>query len=375
MNEAEAKAILEEARRQNRLGKEPKAVSLRARQAMAKFGKAARHPLCLAALDLWACDVELSKLKKNALSTKQLLNDVERQKKQSRALLDQFYKEGKEKEVIEAAALVRNINELLPKAQNAHQLQIKLLAIYGEVRRHYDAQFKRESLAADRFKDTSAFKALPRVQRRWGALSNGARLKYSELREFGILQLLRDKKIRAESAKGGVLAEIMEAKFGGNRSLSDDEWQGRLTAREIHSRLMVSDGADVAGDKDAKEVRRNARRLGIRLDEDQRGRRWKGPRPKTQRVKKPQGRPPKPDFIGNFEAAEPFLGLNQTNTAGHALSGGDIREPVKYGNTSYGGLDSWVRSAWKDLKEIDREIRSLTLRRGGNKGLYVYQGA
>ena len=119
--------------------------SLRTRQAIARFGKAARHPLCLAALDLWALDAKSSKLKKDASSTEELLNSAERQKKQARALLDQFYKEGKQKETIEAAAVLRKINEnFLPKARKAYQAQVKLLAIFDEIRTYPAGQFKRE---------------------------------------------------------------------------------------------------------------------------------------------------------------------------------------------------------------------------------------
>jgi hypothetical protein len=42
-----------------------KANSLRAQQAIARFGKSAGHPLCLAALDLWRLDEELFALSKD----------------------------------------------------------------------------------------------------------------------------------------------------------------------------------------------------------------------------------------------------------------------------------------------------------------------
>ena len=348
--------------------------SLRTRQAIARFGKAARHPLCLAALDLWALDAKSSKLKKDASSTEELLNSAERQKKQARALLDQFYKEGKQKETIEAAAVLRKINEnFLPKARKAYQAQVKLLAIFDEIRTYPAGQFKRELLAAKRAKNTSALRALPRVQKQWKALSNGERLKYSERRELGILQMLRDKKIKAEWAKGGALAGYTEAAFGGNRPLSDEEWQGRLTAREIHSHVKATDGAGVAGDKDAKEVRRSARRMGIRLDEDQRGRKWKGPRPKNRGPKRPRGRPqvkPKLLRVGNL------AGVEEARLSRHRVNKMDSFTKRSIGEDDIkiiSQIDSYsVEQARKDIRKIDSEIRKLQLARGGRKGLYVY---
>ena len=334
--------------------------SLRTRQAIARFGKAARHPLCLAALDLWAFDAKSSRLKEDASSTEELLNSAERQKKQARALLDQFYKEGKQKEAIEADSLYHKINEHLRKARGAYQAQVKLLAMHDEIRTYPAERFERERLAAERAKNKSALRALPRVEKRWKALSNRARLKYSERRELGILQMLRNKKIKAEWAKGGALAGYTEAAFGGDRPLSDDEWQGRLTAREIHSHVKATDGAGVAGDKDAKEVRRSARRMGIRLDEDQRGRKWKAPRQATQKPKQPRGRPrTKPDIIFT-----------------HQPEGFEVEKSrTPAGEPSYGWREKNQRELKhfrKEQKKIDREIRKLTLLRGGSLGKYCY---
>jgi hypothetical protein len=56
--------------------------------------------------------------------------------------------------------------------------------------------------------------------------------------------------------KGGASDGYTEAAFGGDRALSDEAWAGRLTVREIHSRLMTAGGSRLAGDKDVKEIRR-----------------------------------------------------------------------------------------------------------------------
>ena len=65
-------------------------------------------------------------------------------------------------------------------------------------------------------------------------------------------------------------------------------------------------GVRVAGDKDAKEIRRVAKKLGIRLAEDERGRKLKWPYPPKE-PKQPLGRPrTKPDirFVSDLEAIE-----------------------------------------------------------------------
>jgi hypothetical protein len=351
--------------------------SLRTQQAVARFGNAARHSLCLVALDLWALEAERSKLTKDALAMKEFLNSTDQQKKQARALLDYFYKKGKQKETIEAAALVRKLKEHVPKVQKAYQAQVKLLAMFEKFFIYLSGRFGRELLAAERAKNTSALRALPRVQKRWKALSNGARLKYGELRELGILQMLRDKKIRAEWAKGGALPGYMEAAFGSNRPLSDDEWKGRLTAREIHSHLTATDGAGVAGDKDAKEVRRIAKRLRIRLDEDQRGRKWKGPRPKNQEPKRPRGRPrEKPELlpVNSIEEVETAVAKGSVHRVVKADSWKVIGEGYRKRKWKLTAQIDVPDAAWaqKVIRDINREIQKLMMLRGGNLGKYYY---
>lgn len=98
----------------------------------------------------------------------------------------------------------------------------------------------------------------------------------------------------------------MKAARGGDRALSDEDWQGRLTAKQIHSHIVATRGVRVAGDKDAKEIRRLARKLKVRLAEDQRGRKRK-PYMAEPEPKRPLGRPrTKPDvwFTGDVEAIQ-----------------------------------------------------------------------
>jgi hypothetical protein len=93
--------------------------------------------------------------------------------------------------------------------------------------------------------------------------------------------------------KDGAAAGYWEAATGGDRLLSDEVWQGRLTAQELRLHLEATDGACVAGDQDAKEIRRVLRKLGIRPAEDQRGRKWKplGPAKQKPKQSKRRGRP------------------------------------------------------------------------------------
>lgn len=150
-----------------------------------------------------------------------------------------------------------------------------------------------------------AFRALQRLRKRWLAIE--ADLKDGDLRKLETLNLLRKRVIEAKGAIDGVRGRYLEAARGGERPLSDEEWQGRLTAREIHSHIEATRGSRVAGDKDAKEIRRAARKLPLRLAEDQPGRKWKWPYPPKREAKQPRGRPRTgPDLIcvNDLEAIE-----------------------------------------------------------------------
>jgi hypothetical protein len=135
---------------------------------------------------------------------------------------------------------------------------------------------------------TKALKALQRTHKRWSANPNaiGVHLKEGDWRKLEILNMLQDEVIKAKWSKNGAAAGYWEVAAGGNRPLSDESWQGQLTAKEIQSRLV-----DAPGDKDAKEVRRLLKKLGFRSAKDQLGRKWKSPYLKKQKSKRPRGRP------------------------------------------------------------------------------------
>ena len=345
--------------------------SFRTQQYIALYGKSARHPVCLAAFTLWAADAALSTLEKDIGKVEKTVNSAKEQKKQARVMLDQFYKRGMQKEAIQAAALVRKIGDLLTKMQTHYEAGVNLRSMLRESLPVLVAPFKREYGAAIRTGNIQALRALPRVQKRWNekkvCLGNSAR------RTLEILKMLRDKVVAAAWAKGEARAGYLEAFRGGSRPLSDEVWQGRLTVREIYSRLMTVGGASLAGDKDGKEIRRTMRRLGIRPAEEQRGRKWQPPLPQKQEPKRPRGSPgTKPEIIrtGNLDNVQRASLDHRVNTTGYVLK--KEYGKINPGNTSYGGLSSLVTSARKILKSIDRKIAKLQLLRGGRKGKFVY---
>ena len=139
------------------------------------------------------------------------------------------------------------------------------------------ALFKCEYKRVIRTGDAKACRALQRLRKRW--IANEASLKAGDLRKLEMLNMLRDQVIKAKWTTGEATSGsgYWEALRGGDRPLSDEAWQGRLTAREIHSRLA---DAGVLVDQELErgqlhEIRRLARKLGIRLAEDQRGRKRK----------------------------------------------------------------------------------------------------
>jgi hypothetical protein len=96
------------------LVKNTKTNTLRAQQAAARFGKSARHPLCLAALDLWSLDAELSRLMEDAvLFEKEVLNSAKQQRKQ---VIKLYHESRNAKEASEASVLLRKIKEFLSGA-------------------------------------------------------------------------------------------------------------------------------------------------------------------------------------------------------------------------------------------------------------------
>ena len=252
-----------------------KAHSLRTQEDVARFGKSARHPLCLAALEVWRQDGELEALTKAFALSEEDVRRATRQKGQAQNLYKQLCKEQKEKEAIEPSLLLRTIDELLLEAQKRYQATVKLLSIHQGWRKAAVTRLERESDVVIRTGDVNARRALQRVRKRW--IKNETSWEDSDRRTLEILKMLRDELVKATWARGGPSAGYWEAATAGHRALSDEAFKGRLTAREIQSRLK-----DAPGDSDAKEVRRLAKKLGIILAEDQRGRKRKPCQPKQR---------------------------------------------------------------------------------------------
>jgi len=322
---------------------------------IARYGKSARHPVCQAWLTLRVFDAKLEEVTKEVAQTEKIVNSAKRQKKQVRGLYEQFYKEGKQKEVIRAEAFMREIGDLLTKTQTHYEEGVKLCAMLRESRPFLVAQFEREHEAVVRAKDKKALRALKLVKQRWppNLSGKGARSRAGDQRELEILNMLHGKVIKAALAtKDEVGAGYMEA----YRPLSDEVWQGRLTVKEIHSSLMTAGGSRLAGDKDGKEIRRILRRLGIRPAEDQRGRKWKPPVPKKQERKRPG--------ITKLK----ITSMTEAMLAKTAEQGDGLRNKQIYEARQ----DIDLKEARQVLKSMDREIAQLAQRRGGRKGQFVY---
>jgi hypothetical protein len=74
------------------------ATTLRTQQAVARYGKPARHPLCLAALDLLRLYEELFKCTEEIELSEELVNSVKQMKDDVQERIEQFRKERNEKE-------------------------------------------------------------------------------------------------------------------------------------------------------------------------------------------------------------------------------------------------------------------------------------
>jgi hypothetical protein len=268
--------------------------TLQTQQAIARFGKSARHPLCLAALDLWRLDEELSAPKKMIVRDWELVKSLEQRRQEAIWLIEQFNKQRKQIEASQASATLRKVDKLLPEAQKRFRQNAKLLLKCERYRDVVAAEFERERVATKG--DTKAHKALQRVRKRWN--NRKAFAGDTDRRTLEILKMLRVK--ASDKAKD----KYLEAAQSGGRALSDKAWKKLLTAREIQSRLE-----DAPGDRDAKEVRRLAKKLGIRLARDKRGRRRKPPLSR-QKNKRPRGLPrttPWEEFIRGTALAESEL--------------------------------------------------------------------
>ena len=264
------------------------ATTLRTQQAVARYGKAARHPLCLAALDLLRLDEELFKWMEEIELSEELVKRTERN----------------EKEANQISALLRKSRNHSLKARQRYQAAVRVRSIWQEMRPVPLARFKREYERVVRAGDAKGRRALQRLRKRW--MADEAALKAGGHRKLETLNMLRKRVIEAKGAIDGVSGRYLEAVRGGDRPLSNEDWQGRLTAKQIHSHIVATRGVRVAGDKDAKEIRRLARKLKIRLAEDQRGRKRK-PYMAEHEPKRPLGRPrikPGVSFTGDVEAIQ-----------------------------------------------------------------------
>jgi hypothetical protein len=140
------------------------ATTLRTQQAVARYGKAARHPLCLAALDLLRLDEELFKWMEEIELFEELVKRTERN----------------EKEANQVSALSRKIRNHSLKARRRYQAAIRVRSIWQEMRPVPLALFGCEYERVIRTGDAKACRALQRLRKRW--LANEADLKAGDQR-------------------------------------------------------------------------------------------------------------------------------------------------------------------------------------------------
>lgn len=276
-----------------------KANTVHTQEFIAQYGKAARYPICQAWLSLRRLRAELSERMKDEVSVEDVLSSTKLLKKQVEAAIEQLCEEQKEKEVNLWTAQLRKIEKLLAKVQKRYEESVGLRLFYQELHQWTAARFNRERDVVARVKNTEALRALQRVRKRWN--NKKAFLGDSDRRTLEILKMLREKASDRVAARDGENARYLEAARSGSRLLSDKVWQGLLTAKEIQSRLV-----DAPGDMDAKEVRRLAKKLGICLAEDLRGRKRK-PQMRKRQSKRPPRRPPtKPSLVFKEDIAQAF---------------------------------------------------------------------
>jgi hypothetical protein len=130
-------------------------------------------------------------------------------------------------------------------------------------------------------------------------------------------------------------------------------------------------GPGVAGDKQGKEVRRTLKALGIRPDKDKAGRKWKGPCSEKQKPKRPRGRPRTGEVdwftTSKLEAVEAKVA--------HSLFEKTYGSLTPENEPGYGWREKnrqELMRCRKVLKDMNREIEKLTMRRGGRRGNFVY---
>jgi hypothetical protein len=281
-----------------------KANTLITQQAIACYGKAALYPVCQAALDFLSLDAELRR------KTEGVFPWGGRQRGASETLIEISLNRIKE------AVFLRKVLAGLPGDRADDREAIEILLKAYETLAQFAGEFAREYAAAD----TIGRRAFRRVLKRWNAFANGARLTDSASRKLEILDFLHNKRTRAVLVKEGVewqppkgaewqpteqeISAYLETLAD---PLSNSEWRERLTAREIHSRLVNADFLkDQKGKERAQlhEIRRIARKLGIRLAEDKRGRKRKQSHRVNKKPKRRCGRPrtrPEVEFTGDID--------------------------------------------------------------------------
>jgi hypothetical protein len=244
----------------------------RTRQAVARYGPAARYALCRAALSLWQTNVECLRFITRIRASEDITKDAKANKAKAQGLVARLRKTRKSNEAEQVVAILHELDPSLRREERwLKQAKTKGFPVLLEFGAAAEKRFAFESVAALRHGDFDAFNALERVWKRWTSGQS-----HSNKRTLGLLELLQDRAKKVAWQKGGAAAAYPEAALGGDRVLSDAEWP-ELTAREVHSHLVkvktfLRTQDEEGINEQLHEVRRLARRVGIKLRPDRRGR-------------------------------------------------------------------------------------------------------
>jgi hypothetical protein len=208
--------------------------SHRTQEAIARFGKAARHPLCLAWLRLREREEVLHDVMKGTEEACRSLDSAKQLKGKFIALYRQFCKEGKEKQAIRAAELVCKSKEFLQEVEARYRAvggKNGLVALRNQWKEFHDSAklaFDIEQRQAEKTGDTKALRGLRYLKKTANRGMNNDRK-----RVFGILKMLRDKVFTGTAAKDGGAKAYLVAGSCGYWPLSDESWQGRFTVMDF----------------------------------------------------------------------------------------------------------------------------------------------
>ena len=238
--------------------------TLSERAAVARYGEGIRHPLCRTALGVWSADADWYLALELSITTARQLNDCDKHIRETKSLISRLQREQKMRDAKTARLLLQRWKSLRSEAAAIQQTE-SCIPTLRALRKMAADDFSKASVAAVRARDFSAFKALERVGKRWREPDNQI-----DHRTSAVLHVLRSEAVRRAWAIGGAAAGWNEAATAGSKLLSDEIYGSVFTARQLHRRLIAM-RVFSPSEEQLHQVRRLAKKLGIRLLPDRRG--------------------------------------------------------------------------------------------------------